>query len=66
MTTLFHVDAFFDPNYIFVNSFNMYDVTRDGQRFLVNTRTGEAPAPSPLILVQHFDAELRNLQEHLP
>jgi Tol biopolymer transport system component/predicted Ser/Thr protein kinase len=37
----------------------LYDVTRDGQRFLANTRIGETPLPAPLILVQHFDAELR-------
>ena len=36
-----------------------YDVTRDGQRFLVNTRIGDEPAPQPLILLQHFDQELR-------
>jgi len=37
----------------------MYDVTTDGQRFLINTRIGEEPPPQPLILVQHFDRELR-------
>jgi len=36
----------------------VYDVTRDGQRFLVNARMGEEPPPQPLILLQHFDREL--------
>jgi hypothetical protein len=41
----------------------MYDVTKDGQRFLVNTRVGDAPPPSPLIVVQNFDQELRAVGE---
>ena len=36
-----------------------WDAARDGQRFLVNSRIGDAPPPAPLTLVQHFDAELR-------
>jgi hypothetical protein len=43
---------------------NMYDVTADGQRFLINTRAGEEPPPQPLVLVQHFDNELRAALEH--
>jgi Tol biopolymer transport system component len=37
----------------------MYSVTADGQRFLVNARIGGAPPPAPIIVVQHFDRELR-------
>src|SRR5262249_4054002 len=36
-------------------TFGPYDVTRDGQRFVVNARIGEEPPPQPLILVQRFD-----------
>ena len=43
---------------------NMYDVTADGQRFLINARIGEEPPPQPLVLVQHFDDELRAALEH--
>ncbi|HMC23733.1 MAG TPA: protein kinase [Thermoanaerobaculia bacterium] len=42
----------------------MYDVTRDGQRFLINTRIGDEPPPAPMILLQHFDNELRAALEH--
>ena len=37
----------------------LYDVTRDGNRFLMNTRIGDEPPPTPLILVQNFATELR-------
>ncbi len=37
----------------------MYDVSPDGQRFIVNAAVGEEPASTALILVQHFDNELR-------
>jgi len=36
-----------------------YDVTSDGQRFLVDVHVGEEPPPQPIILLQHFDQELR-------
>jgi serine/threonine protein kinase len=36
-----------------------FDVTEDGQRFLINARPGEEPPPAPLTLVQNFRAELR-------
>ena len=39
-----------------------YDVTADGQRFLINSRIGEDPPPAPLTLVQHFDVELRRAE----
>jgi Tol biopolymer transport system component len=42
----------------------MYDVTPDGQRFLINSRTGDEPPSQPIILVQHFDNELRAALEH--
>ena len=38
----------------------LYDVSPDGQRFLVLKPSGVAASPS-LILVQHFDEELRRL-----
>ena len=40
-----------------------YDVSPDGQRFLVNGRFGDAPPPAPLTLVQHFDSVLREVRE---
>lgn len=43
---------------------NVYDVSRDGNRFLVNTRVGEEPPPAPLLVVQHLDRELRAELEH--
>jgi Tol biopolymer transport system component len=43
---------------------SLYDVSNDGKRFVVNTRIGETPPPSPLIVVQHFDNELRDALEH--
>jgi hypothetical protein len=43
---------------------SMYDVTPDGQRFLINTRIGDEPPPEPLVLVQHFDSELRAAVEN--
>jgi len=36
-----------------------YDLTSDGQRFLIDVHVGEEPAPRPIILLQHFDQELR-------
>jgi len=36
----------------------VYDVTRDGKKFLVDIAIGNDPAPSPLIVVEHFDAEV--------
>ena len=36
-----------------------YDQTADGQHFLVNSRIGDEPPPQPLMVVQHFDNELR-------
>jgi serine/threonine protein kinase/Tol biopolymer transport system component len=36
-----------------------YDVTSDGQRFLLDVHVGEEPPPPPIILLQHFDRELR-------
>jgi eukaryotic-like serine/threonine-protein kinase len=41
-----------------------YDVSRDGQRFLINSRIGDDPPSAPMILVQHFDNELRAALEH--
>jgi len=43
---------------------SFYDVTSDGRRLLINTRIGEEPPPAPLILMQHFDNELRAAEEH--
>jgi hypothetical protein len=40
-----------------------YDVSADGQRFLVNSRVGDAPPPAPLTLVQHFDSVLHEVRE---
>ena len=40
-----------------------WDVTADGQRFLVNSRGGDTAAPAPLTLVQHFDSELRQAEQ---
>ena len=40
-----------------------WDVTADGQRFLINSRGGDMAAPAPLTLVQHFDTELRQAEE---
>jgi serine/threonine protein kinase/Tol biopolymer transport system component len=37
----------------------MYDVSADGQRFIVNAAVGDEASSTPLILVQHFDNELR-------
>ncbi|MDQ6799278.1 MAG: hypothetical protein M3041_00410 [Acidobacteriota bacterium] len=43
----------------------MYDVTSDGQRFLTNARIDDDPPLQPLVLVQHFDSELRAaLEQH--
>lgn len=36
-----------------------FDVTADGQRFLITTASGEEPPPAPLVVVQNFDNELR-------
>lgn len=36
-----------------------YDYTDDGQKFLVNSRLGDDPPPPALIVVEHFDNELR-------
>ena len=49
--------------YVGGNSGRSYDVSSDGQRFLMIKAPGtEASAASPsLILVQHWDAELRRL-----
>jgi eukaryotic-like serine/threonine-protein kinase len=47
-----------------VPSSNMYDVSRDGNRFLVNASTTAAAGPAPLSVVQHFDAELRAAFHH--
>jgi len=40
-----------------------WDVTADGQRFLINSRGGDTAGPAPLTLVQHFDTELREAEE---
>jgi Tol biopolymer transport system component len=40
-----------------------WDVTADGQKFLINSPVGKAPPPAPLTLVQHFDTELRHAEE---
>lgn len=45
-------------------SLTMYDVTRDGRRFVVNSRVGDEAPPAPLSVVQHFDRELRAAQEN--
>lgn len=45
-------------------SVTMYDVTRDGRRFVVNCLVGDQPPPAPLYVVQHFDRELRAAVEH--
>jgi dipeptidyl aminopeptidase/acylaminoacyl peptidase len=37
----------------------VYDQTDDGQRFIINARTGEDLPPQPMTIVQHFDNELR-------
>jgi eukaryotic-like serine/threonine-protein kinase len=37
----------------------VYDQTSDGQKFLVNSRTGDDPAPRAMTVVQRFDNELR-------
>ena len=42
----------------------LYDVTKDGRRFILNHRTGVAPSPVPLTVVQHFDNELREALDH--
>jgi len=42
----------------------MYDVTPDGRRFLINTRLGDDVPPAALIVMQHFDNELRAALEH--
>ena len=39
---------------------SVYDVTSDGQRFLVNARVGEDLPPEPVMIVQNFDRELRD------
>ena len=40
-----------------------WDVSRDGQKFLVNSQAGDAPPPAPLTVVQHFDTVLRELRD---
>lgn len=42
-----------------------FDVSRDGQRFLVNRRLGDDAPPAPLVLVQNFSAELRRIQNRM-
>ena len=46
--------------YVPRNSGRSYDVSLDGQRFLMIKAPG-ADAPPALILVQHWDAELKRL-----
>jgi hypothetical protein len=46
------------------NSGRMYDISPDGQRFLLIKQGGgseKAAAPITLIVVQHFDEELKRL-----
>jgi len=39
-----------------------YDITPDGQRFLMlKEATGDATAPPQIVIVQHFDEELKHL-----
>jgi hypothetical protein len=38
-----------------------YDLSPDGQRFLVLKPAGETNAPPQLVVVQHFDEELKRL-----
>ena len=48
--------------YVGANSGRSYDVSLDGQRFLMIKGPGtDASAPPALILVQHWDAELKRL-----
>ena len=42
----------------------IFDVSRDGKRIVVNARLGDTNAPPPLVVVQHFDRELRDTIEH--
>lgn len=44
----------------------MYDVSADGQRFIVNAAVGDEASSTALILVQHFDNELRAALDRRP
>lgn len=45
------------------NPFRNYDVTADGQRFLMMKAVGgdASDAPPQIVVVQHFDEELNHL-----
>jgi hypothetical protein len=38
-----------------------FDVSRDGQRFLIVQQVRDDTAPRPIVVVQHWDEELRRL-----
>jgi Tol biopolymer transport system component len=40
-----------------------YDVTPDGERFLINSRLGDDSSPAPITVVQNFDLVLREAEE---
>jgi serine/threonine-protein kinase len=50
-----------EPRYDIRGIGRSYDVSSDGQRFLMMKASGDSTAPQSVVVVQHFDEELKRL-----
>ena len=51
----------FEPRYDIRGLGRPYDVSPDGRRFLMMKASGDSTVPPSVVVVQHFDEELKRL-----